>query len=259
MTSYNIMFGNSSFIDFNASGFDWIKRYVYENPLDPRYVNPQRLMDAGANALLTGGTQNWHFYHHTNSFTGKIDFTSQLTNVHQMKAGVEGDLHFLNCRDYQVHVDASSGFVPALPVPGSFDFNTYDNSPYQLAAYIQDKIELSYLVVNVGLRFDYFQPDGVGLKNPNNIAGLDQLQSPFPDSLVTKASVKSQLSPRIASPIPSPIKEPFTFVPSLFPNSGVRIFIQESELQNPVDRKLSGLHRKHHRQRRFAAAANDNV
>ena len=58
--------------------------------------------------------------------------------------GVEGDLHFLNYVDYQVHVDASSGFVPALPVPGSFDFNTYDNTPYQLAAYIQDKIELSY-------------------------------------------------------------------------------------------------------------------
>ncbi|MGA7160267.1 MAG: TonB-dependent receptor [Bacteroidota bacterium] len=203
MTSYNIMFGNSSFIDFNASGFDSeYKEYVYENPLDPRYVNPQRLMDAGANALLTGGTQNWHFYHHTNTYTGKIDFTSQLTNVHQMKAGVEGDLHFLNYRDYQVHVDASSGFVPALPVPGSFDFNTYDNSPYQLAAYIQDKIELSYLVVNVGLRFDYFQPDGVGLKNPNNIAGLDQLQSPFPDSLVTKASAKSQLSPRIGISYP---------------------------------------------------------
>ena len=121
-------------------------------------------MDAGANAFLTGGTQNWHFYHHTNTYTDKIDFTSQLTNVHQIKAGVEGDLHFLNYRDYQVHVDASSGFVPALPTPGSFDFNTYDNTPYQLAAYIQDKIELSYLVVNVGLRFDYFQPDGVGLK-----------------------------------------------------------------------------------------------
>ena len=203
IASYNIVFGNSSFLDLNASGFDSeYKEYVYQNPLDPRYVNPARLMDAGANAFLTGGTENWHFYHHTNTYTTKIDFTSQLTNVHQIKAGVEGDYHFLNYRDYQVHVDASSGFVPALPTPGSFDFNTYDNMPYQLAAYIQDKIELSYLVVNVGLRFDYFQPDGVSLKDPNSIAELDNLQSPFPDSLVSKASAKSQLSPRIGISYP---------------------------------------------------------
>ena len=203
IASYNIVFGNSSFLDLNASGFDSeYKEYVYQNPLDPRYVNPARLMDAGANAFLTGGTENWHFYHHTNTYTTKIDFTSQLTNVHQIKAGVEGDYHFLNYRDYQVHVDASSGFVPALPTPGSFDFNTYDNMPYQFAAYIQDKIELSYLVVNVGLRFDYFEPDGVGLRDPNNIAELDNLQSPFPDSLVSKASAKSQLSPRIGISYP---------------------------------------------------------
>ena len=203
MASYSLMFGTSSFMDFNASGFDSeYKEYVYENPLDPRYVNPARLMDAGANAFLTGGTENWHFYHHTNTYTDKIDFTSQLTNVHQLKMGVEGDVHFLNYVDYQVHVDASSGFVPALPTPGSFDFNTYENMPYQLAAYIQDKIELSYLVVNVGLRFDYFQPDGQALRNPNNIAELDPLQSPFPDSLVYKASAKSQLSPRIGISYP---------------------------------------------------------
>ncbi len=203
IASYNIVFGNSSFMDLNASGFDSeYKEYVYQDPLDPRYVNPTRLQDAGANAFLTGGTQNWHFYHHTNTYTGKLDFTSQLDNIHQIKAGVEGNYHFLNYRDYQVHVDASSGFVPGLPVPGSFDYNTYDNMPYQLAMYFQDKIELSYLVVNVGLRFDYFEPDGKGLRDPNNIAVLDQLQSPFPDSLVTKASSKSQLSPRIGISYP---------------------------------------------------------
>ena len=72
-------------MDFNALGFDsrFKKEYVYQNPLDPRYVNPARLMDAQANGALTGGTQNWHFYHHTNTYTDKIDFTSQLTNVHQ--------------------------------------------------------------------------------------------------------------------------------------------------------------------------------
>ncbi len=203
LASYNTMFNNASFMDFNASAFisDY-KEYVYKNPLDPRYVNPQRLADPGAYAFLTGGTQNWHFSHHTNTYTDKVDFTSQLTNVHQLKAGVEGELHRLNYQDYQIHVDASSGFKPALPNPGAFDFNTYNNTPYQLAAYVQDKIELPYLVVNVGMRFDYFEPDGRALKDPNAIAELDPLQSPFPDSLMTRAKAKYQVSPRIGISYP---------------------------------------------------------
>jgi len=204
IASYTVVFGNASFLDLNASGFDSeYKEYVYQNPLDPRYVNPDRMIeDIGAYAFYTGGTENWHFMHHTNTYTGKADFTAQLSNVHQLKTGVEGDIHYLNYIDYQIHVDASSGFVPALPAAGSFDYNTYDNHPYQYAAYVQDKIELSYLVVNVGLRFDYFEPDGKGLRNPDNIAELDNLQAPFPDSLVTKASAKYQVSPRIGISYP---------------------------------------------------------
>jgi outer membrane receptor protein involved in Fe transport len=203
MASYNHVFSNASFIDFNASTFiSEFKQYVYENPLDRRYVNPERMRDVGGNAFLTGGTQNWHFFHRTNTYTGKVDFTSQLTNVHQVKAGVEGLLHRLKYEDFQIHVDASSGFKPALPKRGDFDFNTYNNSPYQFAAYVQDKIELPYLIVNVGVRFDYFEPDGKALKDPNNIAALDPLQPPFPDSLFTKASAKYQISVRLGISYP---------------------------------------------------------
>ncbi|MBF8297005.1 MAG: TonB-dependent receptor, partial [Bacteroidetes bacterium] len=203
MASYNHVFSNASFIEFNASTFiSEYKQYVYENPLDPRYVNPERMRDVGGSAFLTGGTQNWHFFHRTDTHTGKVDFTSQLTNVHQVKAGVEGQLHRLKYEDFQIHVDASSGFKPALPKRGDFDFNTYNNSPYQFAAYVQDKIELPYLIVNVGVRFDRFEPDGKALKDPNNIAALDLLQPPFPDSLMTRATAKYQFSPRIGLSYP---------------------------------------------------------
>jgi outer membrane receptor for Fe3+-dicitrate len=47
-----------------------------------------------------------------------------------------------------------------MPEPGAFNFNTYQTNPYQFACYIQDKIEIDYLIVNAGLRFDYFEPDG---------------------------------------------------------------------------------------------------
>lgn len=203
IASYNYVFDPSSFVDFNASMItsDY-KQYVYENPIDPRYVNPERFTEVGGNALYTGGTQNWHFAHKTDSYTGKIDFTSQVTSVHQLKAGVEVQRHTLHYEDFQIHVDATSGFKPALPQVGNFDYNVYTNHPYQYAAYVQDKIELDYLIVNVGVRFDYFQPDGRVLKNPDNIAVLDPFQPPFPDSLSNPASAKYQISPRIGISYP---------------------------------------------------------
>ncbi len=202
-TSFNYVFSDAAFIDLNASvNTTDYKQYVFENPFDPRYVNPERMRDAGANAFLTGGTQNWHFSHYTTTVTGKADLTDQITQIHQIKAGVEVDVHRLQYEDFQIHVDATSGFKPALDSVGAFDFNQYNNHPYQLAAYVQDKIELDYLIVNVGIRFDYFQPDGKVVNNPDNIAVLDPLHPPFPDSLFHNASAKFQISPRIGISYP---------------------------------------------------------
>ena len=85
---------------------------------------------------------------------------------------------------------------------GGFTFNTYQAKPFQLAYYLQDKVEIDYLIVNVGLRFDYFQPDGKYLIDPNNISALDELQPPYPDSLQADATSKSQISPRIGLSYP---------------------------------------------------------
>jgi TonB dependent receptor-like, beta-barrel/CarboxypepD_reg-like domain/TonB-dependent Receptor Plug Domain len=201
--SYTHIFSNSTFVDFKASAFlTESKRYVYKNPLDSRYVNPERKRDVSGNAFLSGGTENWHFFNGTDTYTGKIDITSQISNAHLIKAGVDIQQHQLDYKVFQVHVDASSGYVPALSKAGSFDYNTYTNNPLQLAAYIQDKIELDYLVVNVGVRYDYFEPDGIVLNDPNKIAALDALSPPFPDSLFSKASAKHQFSPRVGVSYP---------------------------------------------------------
>lgn len=201
--SYTHILSNAAFIDFIGSRFETnYNQYVYENPLDSRYVNPDRLRDAGNNAFLTGGTENWHFSHITTTYTGKSDLTWQINNIHQIKTGVEFQYHDLEYKDFQIVIDASTGNTPTLPSPGAFNYNTYKANPYQIAAYIQDKIELDYLIVNFGLRFDYFEPDGKYLKDPNNIAVLDQLQPPFPDSLMESASSKSQFSPRLGISYP---------------------------------------------------------
>lgn len=208
--SYTHVFSPSTFMDIKASSFTTeSQRYVYEDPLDPRYVPQDFKRFIGANALLTAGTENWHFRHKMRTLTGKIDLTSQFTNAHQIKSGIEAQLHRLDYEDFQVQVtpvlDALgqfAGYEHSLPIPGAFNYNTYENNPYQFAAYLQDKIELDYLIVNVGVRFDYFEPDARTLRDPNKIAVLDELQPPFADSLMLDAEAKYQFSPRIGLSYP---------------------------------------------------------
>ncbi len=201
--SYTYVINNSAFIDFLASYFNsQFKQYVFQNPLDPRYVNPDRLKDVSGNAFYTGGTENWHFYHDTKTYTGKVDLTWQINNVHQIKTGVEFKYYNLNSKNFQIMIDAYTHFKPQLPKLGAFNYNVYTVNPYKFSSYIQDKIELQYLVVNIGVRFDYFEPDGRYLKNPNKINLLDNFTPPFPDSLMAKATAKYQVSPRIGISYP---------------------------------------------------------
>ncbi len=223
--SYTHVFSNSAFLDVLGSMYySDFQQYVY--PLlnasgnsvnfhsgdnisglhpDPRYVNPERMRDVSGNSFLTGGTENWQFYHNTVSYSGKLDFTDQINNSNEIKTGIEAKFHTLNYTDFEVLVEPSNGYIPHLPQPGSFDYNIYKNHPYQLAGYLQDKIELDYLIVNVGVRFDYFQPDGEVLLNPDSIAVLDNLIPPFPSQYFKKASSQKQISPRIG--ISYPISE----------------------------------------------------
>lgn len=201
--SYTHVLSNAAFIDFSASGFiSEYKQYVFEDPLDPRYVKPERMRDVSGNAFLTGGTENWHFNHKTSTYTLKTDLTWQFNQVHQLKSGFEYKLHDIDYKDFQIMITAANNYKPTLPVPGDFNYNTYTAKPYQFDYYIQDKIEIEYLVVNAGIRFDYFEPDGKYLINPNKISELDNLQPPFPDSLMGTAKPKSQISPRIGISYP---------------------------------------------------------
>ncbi len=62
---------------------------------------------------------------------------------------------------------------------------TYDVGPSYAAAYLQDKIELGYLVVNAGLRFDYLN------------AEHDFWDDPVSKTQVLKSKSKSHISPRL--------------------------------------------------------------
>jgi hypothetical protein len=80
-------------------------------------------------------------------------------------------------------------------------FNDYKTSPYEASTYIQDKIEFTELVINVGLRFDYMN------------ANVQFRSDPLNPSSVVKVTPRSQFSPRIgiAHPISDRTKLHFAY------------------------------------------------
>jgi len=230
----------TSFVNAKFSGlFSTYKQYVYEDPFDSRYVNPQRLMQRPADTFYTGGTEMWHYNHETRTYVAKVDYTNQITNTHLIKAGLEGKFHRLWSHDFQIRLDATTGYKAAMPDPTATDNLEYLHHPIEGAFYIQDKMEFDYLIMNIGLRYDYFKPDDVYPENP------DQL----PYTPLLDASAKQQLSPRFGLAYPITDRgvihvsyghffqiPPFDY---LYTNPGFKIVVagQLSTLQGNADLK----------------------
>ncbi|HEY6438024.1 MAG TPA: TonB-dependent receptor, partial [Ignavibacteriaceae bacterium] len=129
----------------------------------------------------------------TDSRTSTADFSAdavwQVEEINEVKFGGQYQQHWL---------DLFYVYDPTRNYPYYDDYNT---SPFEAAIYIQDKIELAYLVMNLGVRWDY--------SNANVVYRSDPLD---PNSLVEAGSV-SQLSPRIgfAHPISDRTKLHFSY------------------------------------------------
>jgi len=170
------------------------KQSVYDNPYDSRYQNPMLLDAAGGSAFISGGQKMWHFYRNTTTSIGRVDLTSQITKQHQIKMGAEGRYHRLWLRAFEIRLNRNTDWKPYVPEQTKNVQNNdeYLYHPSEISAYIQDKIELDYMVVNAGVRFDYFSSDG---NKPEDY--LDPSRSRL---LKTKSS--SQISPRFGLSYP---------------------------------------------------------
>ena len=156
--TYNHVFGSSSFVDVKGAYFDnAVDEYVYENPLDARYPRDAALRElAPAFSFYLGGARLSHFSRRTRTAVGRVDYTAQITRRHLVRTGVEVKRHQLDLDAFEVKNNAGTAFNPAVPPEGTPDHVRYYQTPTEASAYAQDKIELDYLVVNVGVRADYF-------------------------------------------------------------------------------------------------------
>ncbi len=188
------------------------RQYVYQNPLDPRYVDNSKFVVPAFNFSI-GGQKNQHFKRTTLTHIVKFDITSQINRLHLAKAGLEARFHKLHVRDFNIIDGAPNDpelFVPAIPDPTNPNYNEYTFRPFEFSAYLQDKIEFEDFIMNIGLRFDYFDSRGRILADPRDPSIFSPL---LPEhqrmSLAERQKIwykspspKYQLSPRVGVAYP---------------------------------------------------------
>lgn len=140
----------------------------------------------------------------TATFDLKADAVWQLGILNEIKFGAAFKTHKLKL--YSI-------YDPKRNFPYIDDYTT---EPFELAAYAQDKIELPYLVINIGLRYDYMN------------ANVNFRNNPLDPNSVIKVKSRSQLSPRIgiAHPISDRTKLHFSYG-HFFSESGLPILIRK--------------------------------
>jgi outer membrane receptor protein involved in Fe transport len=174
--------------------------YAFEDLYDPRYLEagpPRRDQNFEQGAVLQG-VDPGRFTQTTRSTVFKGSVTWQATRAHLLKAGAEGQLARVAFGSPGGFLEGlgGGGFIPNDSLP---EFQVRRYSPFQGAAFVQDRIELSRLRVRVGLRAEVFDARTTvpsDLQNPANaITGA-------PDSHPVPTTVKLAVAPRLGVSFP---------------------------------------------------------
>ncbi len=201
-------------------GYNEGKYYLYPDATNPGYLPDLYSATIGNTGFYAGGTDNYRMFRKTTTLGIKGDLVAQLFPSHEFKAGFELRKHHLTYQSYSVQIeklnadgsygaltnsdllyDSALTLIRRIPSDQPSLYSTFDNRPTQFAAYIQDKIELaSTLILNVGLRYEMFNPDA--MYNPNLSQNLTDSLSGFITAYNTPAKVKNTLAPRISVSYP---------------------------------------------------------
>ena len=174
--------------------------YVFKDPFDDRYVHDV-FFDSYGPGFLTGGQSKDHTIRKTLDKTLKVDATWQLNHNHSFKSGFHYFLHDLDNQWHQIrneyhNTDSDSLYKPVIFGDTSAYADVYRVKPKEAAFYIQDKMEFDDMVINIGVRYDQFDPASDYPSDRRNPAN----QLILPDSMTSKypqAPVIEQVSPRI--------------------------------------------------------------
>jgi hypothetical protein len=175
-TERKYLFGNSYYVDEAPFGFQ---------PNASTGIVGLRMGVGMSNSRDTSRVETW---------SARFDVTTQMDKYNQVKAGLE--LAYTDNWVRARNVDV------ALP---SGRYNTsWHNYPIRGAVYLQDKLEFEGMIANLGLRFEYLNPNGDWFEfanDPYNSAfgGQAAIDTALP---VTNAPATLTVSPRLAIAFP---------------------------------------------------------
>ena len=181
--------------------------YLYEDPFDSNYVDASIGAPTSAYTFRTGGNETSRYDRFTNSLIGQFSFESQISKEHKIKFGAEGRLHeiynhwqdLMNLTTGQIDDEGNLIYSLGYSDPNTKFNNSYHKWPFEASAFIQDKMEYDIMIINAGVRFDYFSSNTtlpVDLRNP-----LKNKNFPSSD-LWRKAEAEYQFSPRFGVSFP---------------------------------------------------------
>jgi len=99
--------------------------------------------------FMMGAKSNSRDSTQTYSISAQYDFVSQINANHQIKAGLKFDYY-----NYDMNYGAVN---PALPA--GRPWTQWEQSPFHLGIYAQDKLEFQGWIANLGLRMEFFDPN----------------------------------------------------------------------------------------------------
>lgn len=178
---------------------------LYDDILDSRLGHADLNNLEGLYAFDMGGNDLYYSYNVTKTHTVVGSVTSQVNRMNQVKTGFQLRVHEINTDSYSILIDATTDYKPEANIENEAARTDLKANPLEFAAYIQDKIELNNLIINAGIRFDYFDPDFV-VPVYWYLADEEVIENPeVPgDSLSNRrdATKKIQFSPRVGIAFP---------------------------------------------------------
>ncbi|MBX2822227.1 MAG: TonB-dependent receptor [Rhodothermaceae bacterium] len=185
------------FVSYASNRF---RRFLYEDPTNPLYVRDIDEIGEGTVVgfpginFLMGGNQKTHLKEQSESIRAKLDFTKQFGVVHEAKFGVEAQLHSLDRRIFSVLFNDNVLYRdgPTVPDESTPAHDVYkDQRVLEVSAFAQDKLEFDNFIINAGIRYEYFDPNGEFI--PNLLNPFEELQD---------ADVKHLFLPRVGVSFP---------------------------------------------------------
>ena len=130
--------------------------------------------------------------HYIDDYTVKFDFTNHFTEKNKFKTGIEMKFQQLQM------IDISQPWIKPL----GLNNDIYKVSPASGALYAQDNISISGMVLNFGMRFDYWFPGKFvddAIENPNVALASEDIRDQYRSQTSTLFGRrwKGRLSPRL--------------------------------------------------------------